>query len=295
LPFDRAVVLKRWVPALVALLAYAGGALADDAARVSGPVVQTDQMRAALSAERPAAAPGETLWVAVSLDVKPGWHTYWRTPGDAGEPITITWTLPAGVTAGPTQWPIPERFDYSGIAGFGYTGHAALLTELTIDKSVRAPAEIPLKADVTWLSCADVCIPEEASLSLPVKIEAAGARRTTAKADPAIAAALGALPRPAPWPVKATRSGNTLTLTAGPGVSAGALKNATYFPYDGALIDNGAKQDFSLIGGALELKIELTANGAKHGEAAGVLRLDQDNGAAPVGYSFAAPIVPIQP
>jgi len=280
--------MKRWLLACIALLAPVGGTRADDA------VVQTDQMRAQLSAEHRATAPGESLWVALSFDLKPGWHTYWRTPGDAGEPIAIQWTLPAGVSAGPIQWPTPERFSYSGIAGFGYTGHATLLTELKIDPSVAAPAEILLKADVTWLSCADVCVPEEGSFSLPIGIEAA-ARGRNAEANTKIAAARKALPRAAPWPVKATRSGNILIVTAGPGVSERVLKSAVYFPYDGALINNGAKQDIRLHDGMLELKVELLPNAGKHREAAGVLRLDRDNSPAPLGYSFAAPIVGTAP
>jgi thiol:disulfide interchange protein DsbD len=275
--------MKRRLLACIALLPIIGSARADDA------VVKTDQMRAQLIADHRAAAPGESLWVALSFDIKPGWHTYWRTPGDAGEPITIQWTLPAGVSAGPIQWPTPERFNYSGIAGFGYTGHAALLTELKIDPSVAAPAEMLLKADVTWLSCSDVCIPEEGSVSLPLKIAAAGAHRNTAE-SPAIAAARKSLPRPAPWPITATRSGNILIITAGPGVSGQALKSATYFPYDGAIITNGATQDFHLRDGTLELKVELRPKADKASEVAGVLRLDRENGPATVGYSFAAPI-----
>jgi DsbC/DsbD-like thiol-disulfide interchange protein len=199
------------------------------AARADDAIVQTSQMRVALSTEHRGAAPGESLWVALSFDLQPVWHTYWRTPGDAGEAITIKWTLPAGVSAGPIQWPTPERFSYSGIAGFGYTSHATLLTEMKIDGSVAAPAEILLKADATWLSCSDVCIPEEGTFSIPIKIDAAGAHQNRA-ADAAIAAAREALPRPAPWPVKATRSGNTLIVSAGPGVSERALKSAMYFP-----------------------------------------------------------------
>jgi thiol:disulfide interchange protein DsbD len=280
--------MKRRILALIALFSLAGGARAEDA-MVPGAIVQTEQMRVALSADRTAASPGERIWVALSFDLKPGWHTYWRTPGDAGEAITIGWTLPKGVTAGPIQWPTPERFDYSGIAGFGYTGHATLLTQVTIDPSVTPPGDIVLKADATWLSCADVCIPEEGALSLPIRIVAADAGPNV-RANPAFAAARAALPRPAPWRVKATRRGDTLTLTAGPGVSERALKSALYFPFDGALIDNGAKQDFRLKDGALEMTVALTGGANKHGDAAGVLRLERSDGAT-VGYAFAAPII----
>src|SRR5580700_7111024 len=115
---------------LCALLLHPCGAFAGDA------VLQTPQTRAELSAERRVVAPGESLWVALSIDLKPKWHTYWRTPGDAGEPIVIRWNLPAGVVAGPIQWPTPERFTFSDIAGFGYTGHVTLLTELKIAESI---------------------------------------------------------------------------------------------------------------------------------------------------------------
>ena len=59
-------------------------------------------------ADHPAAAPGQSVWVALDLRIKPGWHTYWRTPGDSGLPTTIKWTLPDGVTAGDIQWPVPR-------------------------------------------------------------------------------------------------------------------------------------------------------------------------------------------
>src|SRR5215210_4174601 len=55
------------------------------------------------------AAPDQTLLVGVHLKMAPGWHTYWRNAGDAGSPTEIKWTLPEGVTAGPIQWPIPEK------------------------------------------------------------------------------------------------------------------------------------------------------------------------------------------
>jgi thiol:disulfide interchange protein DsbD len=267
---------------LCALLLHQRGAYAGDA------VVQTPQTRAELHAERRVAAPGESLWVALSIDLKPKWHTYWRTPGDAGEPIVVTWKLPAGVVAGPIQWPTPERFTFSGITGFGYTRHVTLLTELKISSSVVAPREILLKADGAWLICAEICVPEEGSFSLPIRIDAV---HRDILANAAFTAARGALPRPAPWPVSASASGNTLIITAGPGISAHALKSVLYFPYDGDLIANGAKQDFRLQGGTLELKVELTPDASKRSEAAGVLRFDQEKSPVPTGYTFAAPIL----
>src|SRR5689334_8947835 len=39
--------------------------------------------------------------VGLLFDLEPGWHVYWTNAGDSGEPPTMKWTLPAGVTVGP--------------------------------------------------------------------------------------------------------------------------------------------------------------------------------------------------
>ena len=46
--------------------------------------------------DRPSVAAGEPLWVGLDLSLAPGWHSYWRTPGDSGLPTTIRWKLPEG-------------------------------------------------------------------------------------------------------------------------------------------------------------------------------------------------------
>ena len=58
--------------------------------------VQTPHVEAELVAERTAVAPGEPLTVALRLKMIPQWHTYWRNPGDSGEPTRIAWRLPPG-------------------------------------------------------------------------------------------------------------------------------------------------------------------------------------------------------
>ena len=63
---------------LLALLAWQGQARA---AAPAGELV-----RAELLAEPAAIAPGQTFWVGVRLRMQEHWHTYWRNPGDSGEP-----------------------------------------------------------------------------------------------------------------------------------------------------------------------------------------------------------------
>ena len=59
----------------------------------------------------------------VYFQLEPGWHIYWRNPGDAGEPPHIHWTLPEGVAAGPMQFPAPKRLPLGPLMDFGYEDH----------------------------------------------------------------------------------------------------------------------------------------------------------------------------
>ncbi|MFO0987560.1 MAG: protein-disulfide reductase DsbD family protein [Alphaproteobacteria bacterium] len=88
-----------------------------------------------------ALVPGGTAWVALHLAIRPGWHTYWLNPGDAGEPTEIAWTLPPGYSAGAIQWPAPERLVEPGdIAVYGYTGSATHLVPIGSARRTRSPA-----------------------------------------------------------------------------------------------------------------------------------------------------------
>ena len=52
------------------------------------------ETRLLLSAE--SAKPGETVMAGVELRMAPGWHTYWRNPGDSGQATEIQWVVKPG-------------------------------------------------------------------------------------------------------------------------------------------------------------------------------------------------------
>src|SRR5258706_4317352 len=80
---------------------------------LSGNVVATDNVKAHLVSEVSAIAPGQSFWVALELNIRDGWHTYWRNPGDSGQATTLKWQLPPGFTAGDIVWGAPHRFEIS--------------------------------------------------------------------------------------------------------------------------------------------------------------------------------------
>jgi DsbC/DsbD-like thiol-disulfide interchange protein/cytochrome c biogenesis protein CcdA len=123
-----------------------------------------------LVAEGPAAAGGE-VELAIVMHTKPGWHGYWLNPGDAGLPMKVEWTLPAGWTTGPLRYPVPTRLTIAGLMNYVYEQDYAVLVRLKAPPG--AAGTIPIRAQANWLACTDkVCVPEsgELSLDLPVGI-----------------------------------------------------------------------------------------------------------------------------
>src|ERR1700730_189341 len=141
-------------------------------ARADGPPDPKDLVKAELVAEAAALTPATTLWVDLHLQIKPGWHIYWRNPGDSGLPTAIEWNLPPRFLAGDISWPVPERFVQGGIGNYGYAGSAGLLVPISAPEELVAGDTAVLAAEASWLVCADICIPGGAklSLSLPVAV-----------------------------------------------------------------------------------------------------------------------------
>lgn len=83
------------------------------------------------------AKPGDTVLAAVRLQMDAGWHTYWRNGGDSGGPTKIEWELPKGITAGETQWPVPEKFSLEGMNTYIYHDEALLLVPLKLAADLK--------------------------------------------------------------------------------------------------------------------------------------------------------------
>jgi thiol:disulfide interchange protein len=102
--------------------------------------------------------PGDTVWAGVDMKMDPGWHTYWKNPGDSGIATQIKWLLPPGVNAGDIQWPLPKKLPPAEVTTYGYEDEVMLLVPLTLASNLN-PGTLTLSADVSWLECQDQCIP----------------------------------------------------------------------------------------------------------------------------------------
>lgn len=126
-----------------------------------------------------AAKPGTTVMAGLALTMADGWHTYWINPGAAGIPTAVDWTLPKGVSAGPIQWPTPDKFNALGSIGYGYHDKTILLVPLTIAADA-ALGQATISGKVSWLECKESCIPRDQQVS--AKLTIAGTATPSANA-----------------------------------------------------------------------------------------------------------------
>jgi thiol:disulfide interchange protein len=263
--------LKVWLFALV-LAAPAAFAL-------SGSTVATDNVKARLVSEVKAVGPGQVFWVALELNIRDGWHTYWRNPGDSGEATKLTWQLPPGFTAGDIVWTTPHRFEIAPLVNYGYAKHAMHLVQITAPKDLKAGTPVTLAAKASWLVCSDVCIPEDAALQL--QLPAGNAAGGIDAADSALfTAARSELPSAQPAPISAAIHGDQLVVTLGKewGETLSQIQSLSFFPYAEGGIEYAAPQKLTRTKDQVELSMKLGYQPPKAGAIRGVLIATEQNG-----------------
>lgn len=253
----------------------------------------SDLVKVELLAEPSAIVPGEPFTVGIKLSMKEHWHTYWRNPGDSGEPTQVTWKLPRGFAAGELQWPAPSLIRVGPVASFGYDGETMLLARVTPPRDLRPGAAVDLAAEVAFVVCEKICIPGEASvaLSLPVSEKAVPQRNA------AFDAARSKLPQPSPWNATFSSDSKAITLSLRTdGLRGDTIRSATFFPYDNTLIDNVARQILRTDGSAAKLAIERSQIAKSlPPRIEGVLVLEEDIGGKTASHAFAIEAAPAPP
>jgi thiol:disulfide interchange protein DsbD len=226
---------------LVVVLAFV--VLALPAGAAESAAVSSPRATATLVSDTDRIDPGGTFRLGLRLRLAPGWHTYWRNPGDAGIAPELHFTLPDGASVGPVAWPAPQRQPEGPLMTYGYSG------ELLLAVPASGPANT-VHLHASWLVCKDICVPEEGDfrLDLPDGTPAASAQA------PLFAAAEAALPRPSPWPVEVAPDG-TLTI-AGDGISPAAVRDAWFIPAEAGTVDGPAPQTLRVREGRLTLALK---------------------------------------
>ncbi|MBB3949679.1 DsbC/DsbD-like thiol-disulfide interchange protein [Aureimonas jatrophae] len=124
----------------------------------------------------------------LSIDLEPGWKTYWTDPGPVGLAPSFDFRQSRGLGPVSVRFPAPVRFDEGGVASVGYT--EPLLLPLSTSHVGSAPLQAIV--DLTLGLCRELCVPitarleAEASASLSTKaLVLAAARDIPVPGDPA--------------------------------------------------------------------------------------------------------------
>ena len=248
---------------------------------LSGGAVATDNVKARLVGETQAVAPGQSVWVALELNIREGWHTYWRNPGDSGQATRLEWKLPPGFHAGDIVWTTPHRFELPPLVNYGYSGHAVHLVEITAPRDLKTGSTAVLDAKASWLVCADVCIPEDADLRLELPVSA-----DSAPPDPAVAglfaAARADLPSPAPAATSFRVVGGRLVITLGKawGATLSRIESLAFYPYDEGSIEYAAPQTLTRAADRDELSVKVGFQPPQTNPVRGVLLATERSGDA---------------
>lgn len=245
------VIWNRMLRSSIVLLLASLAALPSLAAPVSTPHVTAE-----LLLDRSHVRPGEEFRLGLHLRMKEGWHTYWKHPGDSGEPTTIDWVLPEGFTAGPILWPQPQRISLKPLTTYGYEGDVLLQVPMRAPAAAVAGSSAPIKANVYWMVCEEVCIPEEVTLGIDVPI--AGEPSSPGPSATLFDRSSATLPVPAVgWHIGAETRGDRIILRARPPEGFRIEQpGISFFAATGPLIEYSAPQPVSARDG--ELTMELT-------------------------------------
>src|ERR1700759_3358543 len=154
-------------------------------AQVSSPWVSDGHSAVRLLAR---SRSGAVLLGGIAIQLQPGWHTYWRTPGDSGVPPRFDFSKSDNVEAVTVLWPAPQKFDDgAGGTSLGYLKQIVLPLRI-VAKNADKP--VTLRAEINYAVCEKLCIPVEANAELAFNSVAS-------PEDSALFAALDTVPKPA--------------------------------------------------------------------------------------------------
>ena len=128
---------------------------------------RSDWVAAERSQLRLLVAGGEAsrLTGGIEILLEPGWHTYWRNPGETGVPPSFDFSGSDNVSRVEVQFPAPERYDDGASVSLVYRDEVVLPIAVTPTDDSR-PVRLQLAA--RFGVCREICIPTRAGVELSV-------------------------------------------------------------------------------------------------------------------------------
>ena len=104
-----------------------------------------------------------TLRAGVQIKMQPGWKTYWRYPGDSGEPPRFDFAGSENLGAAKVLYPAPHLFADEAGNSLGYKDTVTFPLQVT-PKQKGAPVKLTVKVD--YAVCEKLCVPAQGTAAL---------------------------------------------------------------------------------------------------------------------------------
>ena len=200
----------------------------------------------------------ESFYVGVRLEMQDGWHTYWENPGDSGGAFEATWTKDEGIIIENVEWPTPVTIPYPPLMTYGYEGD--VIFPFKVFRAIDSDLSI-VSLKFSFLICADICIPEEAELSIDL---------STAKPSLMLEQTIENLPINF-LDTKISASDETITIQF---QAPKVFSEAYFFPREDGLFNYTSAQDLNQIDGK-NFEITIPTLASEIESFSGILRLDE--------------------
>lgn len=212
-------------------------------------VVTTPHVEARLVSEVDGVpASGGVISLALIQTMQPEWHTYWRNPGESGEPTLLKWSLLDGFSASDIKWPHPQRIPYGELANYGYSQQVLLRSEISVPPGLAVGSTITFQVDASWLVCKDICVPEQGTLDLTLPVVDGTPKPISQLAEPFAKARAAEPVTGGPFEGHFSVSADSVTLYVVPAGSTVKGEGAQFFPYTKGQIKASALQSPAPLG-----------------------------------------------
>ena len=98
---------------------------------------------------------GQDYFFGIKFNLENGWKTYWKNPGDAGEPLQLNWEDKKNQSKLELLFPFPEEFVEKEVTTIGYDKETIFPVKITENKLQEINGVVVLN----YLLCREVCIP----------------------------------------------------------------------------------------------------------------------------------------
>ena len=198
----RAFAINLCATSAVLLVAGTGPAAAgDDASRWDGDARSAVRLIAGAPPTGKNATTTPTLRAGIEVRLKPGWHTYWRYPGDAGVPPRFDFAGSQNVKSVDVLYPAPQPIPEQGLTAIGYTSDVIWpLAVVPLDRA--KPVTLRLKLD--YAVCEKLCVPAQGKAELALTGRPASRAGALAEAEARVPKKL-ALGEGSPLAIKSVR------------------------------------------------------------------------------------------